>query len=290
MYNNQIINDNSRKIVGDNNIISGDKNYITGDNNRINGVYCNINGDNNIISGNYHHICGDKNNISGDYHRINGDNNNVSGDFNTVDGKNNVIKGYGNQKNGTNWYNHHNNEEKYNPACSVLNQNNGIVANNMTGNVICNVNGVSNCSDSFNIHGHPFLDTFGDFPQKKYHANNVNQMDDNTTNYFVNDNQVPHHFQVMDNNTTNSSGQNNHQQVPQKPKPIITVAELERDEFAEEGERTCVICTDRKPNVLFMPCHHLILCAHCTDELLKKENALCPKCRKIIDGVIVSFD
>jgi hypothetical protein len=283
--NNQSVSGNNITIYGNNNKISGAHHHINGNNNMISGVSHNIMGNNNKISGSYHTIMGDSNLISGSQHSIEGNSNKISGQFNRANGTNNIIEGYGNEKNGNNWYNN-----PYNPVDSIIiNQNNGVLANSIVGNIISNVNGVSNCSDSFNIYGNTFQGkTVFNF-DGKYHANNVHQMGDNTTNYF-NNKQVPHHdVQTMGNNTTNSSAQNNDKQVPQKPKPIITVAQLARDELAEDGHPTCIICTENKPNVLFTPCSHMMLCAHCTEKLFKKEDMLCPNCRTVIDGVFVVF-
>lgn len=45
--------------------------------------------------------------------------------------------------------------------------------------------------------------------------------------------------------------------------------------------QTCVICKDRKKNVLIIPCNHVCLCLSCYDELRQNQNT-CPICREII--------
>ena len=47
-------------------------------------------------------------------------------------------------------------------------------------------------------------------------------------------------------------------------------------------EDNCVICMDKKPNILFYNCGHLIICESCYKSYNDEE---CPKCRKVNDHV-----
>lgn len=57
------------------------------------------------------------------------------------------------------------------------------------------------------------------------------------------------------------------------------------DEKAEDGDATCIICTDNKALCMLLPCGHMKLCLTCVKELLKQESPLCPDCRAEIISV-----
>lgn len=56
-------------------------------------------------------------------------------------------------------------------------------------------------------------------------------------------------------------------------------------------ENLCVICADRRSNVLFLPCRHLRTCEECSSLLrAQSENALtCPMCKQLVENTIVVF-
>eukprot|EP01083_Nonionella_stella_P049463 131804_1 len=53
-----------------------------------------------------------------------------------------------------------------------------------------------------------------------------------------------------------------------------------------EDAATCIACCDHKKNILFEPCHHLVLCDQCHNKI---ENNLCPLCQKEIHHIIKVF-
>lgn len=64
--------------------------------------------------------------------------------------------------------------------------------------------------------------------------------------------------------------------------------EKELDELKKNLAKTkkaepleCCVCRDQQPNVLLLPCKHLVLCKECV-KVIKNTNNLCPVCRKTI--------
>lgn len=70
----------------------------------------------------------------------------------------------------------------------------------------------------------------------------------------------------------------------------ITNEEIEPlDSLLEENQRLkenrmCKICLDKKSDVLFLPCGHMVCCPQCAPALVK-----CPVCRKQINGHVKTF-
>jgi len=50
----------------------------------------------------------------------------------------------------------------------------------------------------------------------------------------------------------------------------------------------CCVCRDEQPNVLLLPCKHLVLCKECV-MVIKKTKNLCPVCRKTIKEHSIVF-
>jgi hypothetical protein len=50
---------------------------------------------------------------------------------------------------------------------------------------------------------------------------------------------------------------------------------------AGKGPRLCVVCSQRRRNVLLMPCNHMVLCEPCADSLHGQGKlSSCPHCSK----------
>jgi hypothetical protein len=48
-----------------------------------------------------------------------------------------------------------------------------------------------------------------------------------------------------------------------------------------KGPRLCVVCSQRRRNVLLMPCNHMVLCEPCADRLHGQGKlSSCPHCSK----------
>jgi primosomal protein N' len=56
-------------------------------------------------------------------------------------------------------------------------------------------------------------------------------------------------------------------------------------------ENLCIICADRKSNVLFMPCRHLKTCAECSSLLAAQNETqlVCPMCKQRVSDTIIVF-
>lgn len=54
----------------------------------------------------------------------------------------------------------------------------------------------------------------------------------------------------------------------------------------------CIICADRKSNVLFMPCRHLKTCEECSSLLAAQHESelKCPLCKRLVANTIVVFN
>lgn len=55
-----------------------------------------------------------------------------------------------------------------------------------------------------------------------------------------------------------------------------------------EPEKTCVICLDHEPELLFKPCGHICVCVDCSIPILDN-HGLCPLCRTSIEGYDEEF-
>ena len=54
----------------------------------------------------------------------------------------------------------------------------------------------------------------------------------------------------------------------------------------DEGEDECVICLDKKPDTLVLPCMHCVVCHTCSEKLKKTADArVCVKCRRPLDSI-----
>ena len=54
---------------------------------------------------------------------------------------------------------------------------------------------------------------------------------------------------------------------------------------SQQNERKCIICMDRLPEVVLVPCGHMNLCAPCAHQW-HEENDNCPTCRKAIQMIV----
>ena len=52
---------------------------------------------------------------------------------------------------------------------------------------------------------------------------------------------------------------------------------VDREEVNQEPEKFCVVCLEKRPRVVFLPCKHLVCCPLCSIKL-----GNCPICRNII--------
>lgn len=57
----------------------------------------------------------------------------------------------------------------------------------------------------------------------------------------------------------------------------------------EENERLkettlCKVCVDKRADVIFLPCGHMICCPQCAPAMTK-----CPICRKTINGQVKAY-
>lgn len=53
----------------------------------------------------------------------------------------------------------------------------------------------------------------------------------------------------------------------------------------------CVVCSDKRPNILFLPCRHMKCCEECSSKLAAEEEEpfSCPYCVQIVENTIVAF-
>lgn len=53
----------------------------------------------------------------------------------------------------------------------------------------------------------------------------------------------------------------------------------------------CIICTDNKPNVMFLPCRHFKCCDVCASALAARsvEKFACPCCKRTVEDTIIAF-
>ena len=63
------------------------------------------------------------------------------------------------------------------------------------------------------------------------------------------------------------------------PIPIIT--DLQQ-EIIDSINEECIICYDNKPDTIFIPCYHQIICMDCLNSMIKHKNTNCPYCREEI--------
>ncbi|VDK83884.1 unnamed protein product [Litomosoides sigmodontis] len=71
-----------------------------------------------------------------------------------------------------------------------------------------------------------------------------------------------------------------------KAEQLIEQIRLERDEVRSTLSKipTCVICLDKRPQILYMPCSHFICCEGCGSRFEQ-----CPACRQKICGKITAY-
>ena len=81
--------------------------------------------------------------------------------------------------------------------------------------------------------------------------------------------------------------------APAKEEPMARPHLLELDGEPKASvleELQCVICTEKRPDVVFDPCKHLCCCRTCARQLYKLDKAsLCPLCRKEIKHSSIVF-
>lgn len=65
---------------------------------------------------------------------------------------------------------------------------------------------------------------------------------------------------------------------------------------SDDNKSLCVICQEKPPNVVFIPCKHLKTCSECIEQLINYNNQnnavqdlLCPFCRKLVEQKIQVF-
>lgn len=63
--------------------------------------------------------------------------------------------------------------------------------------------------------------------------------------------------------------------------PLETL--IEENQRLKENQM-CKICLDKKADVIFLPCGHMVSCPQCAPALPK-----CPICRKTVNGQIKAF-
>lgn len=57
---------------------------------------------------------------------------------------------------------------------------------------------------------------------------------------------------------------------------------IQKEKDDEETLRQCVVCMDAPRDILLSPCHHLVVCTNCVENL----GTECPMCRKRIRKTI----
>lgn len=71
-----------------------------------------------------------------------------------------------------------------------------------------------------------------------------------------------------------------------KPPPAKKARLNERGEEEGEEEAVCMVCMDRRPNTLVLPCMHVVVCVACSERLKGTPNARqCIYCRQPIESV-----
>ena len=60
----------------------------------------------------------------------------------------------------------------------------------------------------------------------------------------------------------------------------VEALQAENESLTSRLEAKCVVCGDRAPDVVFMPCFHAVSCSNCG---LREEVDTCPVCRVPIE-------
>uniref|UniRef100_A0A914W1C9 RING-type domain-containing protein n=1 Tax=Plectus sambesii TaxID=2011161 RepID=A0A914W1C9_9BILA len=60
--------------------------------------------------------------------------------------------------------------------------------------------------------------------------------------------------------------------------PLSAASRISEEPDADDGRCFCVACMENSPNVLFLPCKHLVLCINCSN----RAGRTCPFCRSTV--------
>ena len=61
--------------------------------------------------------------------------------------------------------------------------------------------------------------------------------------------------------------------------PLCEPQRLQESPLSNTCIDACILCKKRRRNVILMPCHHLVICSECSDEI---QNTVCPVCDRPI--------
>ncbi|XP_060587497.1 baculoviral IAP repeat-containing protein 7-A-like [Ruditapes philippinarum] len=73
-------------------------------------------------------------------------------------------------------------------------------------------------------------------------------------------------------------------QINEDDEPLETIETLLGENERLKEQYTCKICLDRRVDVIFLPCGHMVSCPQCAPALTK-----CPVCRRTINGQLKAF-
>merc|ERR1711879_369787 len=71
----------------------------------------------------------------------------------------------------------------------------------------------------------------------------------------------------------------------EKEDVIAQAQVIERQRQEEADDRQCVICSDRRREMAFLPCGHVVVCRPCASHFSRMTNPQCPNCRGQIEQI-----
>jgi hypothetical protein len=315
--NNEVHGNHNKDIKGNNNKVYGHYNTIIGENNNTIGNHNDIKGNNNQpvqVYGHYNQIIGNLNDIQGNYNNVHGNHSKIVGHYNEITGDNNSIKGNNNKQRGSyNIVNIDNTASQSEIAIvsgssSNTSRRNIISINNMN----IEVDPQNQCFSYFSRDANNNAISLGNIFNNSISNRNTNSSNIRTyhenpiTGPFIVDEAALISDKLFsevlglecngNNNIINgSSNQNiilsNNIEKDKKEKNVDQQSlenenkDNENDENKKDNDETkCVVCIDKKKNILIIGCNHCCLCESCV-----KNIKTCPLCRQKIEKTMKIF-